>query len=47
MKKIAFAAIAVLGIALGTINLVSPAHAATYYFAMSRSNDGNGSGGGN
>ena len=47
MKTIVFVALAVLGLVLGTANLVSPAHAATYYFAMSRSNDGNGSGGSN
>ena len=47
MKTIAFAALAVLGLALGTTNLVSPAHAATYYFAMSHSGDGNGGGGSN
>jgi hypothetical protein len=47
MKTIAFAALAVLGLVLGTANLVSPAHAATYYFAMSHSNNGNGGGGSN
>jgi hypothetical protein len=47
MKTIAFAVLAVLGLVLGTANLVSPAHAATYYFAMSHSNNGNGGGGSN
>ena len=32
MKTIAFVALAVLGLVLGTANLVSPVHAATYYF---------------
>ena len=40
MKTFAFAALAILGLVLGTANLVSPAHAATYYYGMSQSNDG-------
>ena len=47
MKAIAFAALAVLGLVVGIANLASPAHAATYYFAMSRSNDGKNGGGSN
>jgi hypothetical protein len=47
MKTIAFVALAILGLVVGTANLASPAHAATYYFAMSRSNDGNNGGGSN
>ena len=46
-KTIAFAVLAVLGLVLGTANLVSPAHAATYYYGMSQSNDGKSSGGNN
>ena len=33
MKKIAFAALAALGIVLGTVGLAAPAHA--YYYGMS------------
>ena len=47
MKTFAFAALAILGLVLGTANLVSPAHAATYYYGMSQSNDGNNGGGNN
>ena len=47
MKTIAFAVLAILGLVLGTANLVSPAHAATYYFGMTHSNDGNSGGGSN
>jgi hypothetical protein len=43
MKKIASAALAILGLVLGTANLVSPAHATPYY-GMSQSNNGNGDG---
>ena len=32
---IAFAALAVLGIVLGTVNFAAPAHAATYYYGKS------------
>ena len=39
MKKIALAALAVLGIVLGTVNFAAPAHAATYYYGMSRAHD--------
>ena len=46
MKAIAFAALAVLGLVLGTSNLVSPAHAATYYYGISQSNNGHDGGGG-
>ena len=46
MKMIALAALAVLGIALGAVNFAAPAHAATYYYGMTYSNDAN-SGGGN
>ena len=35
MKTIAFAALAVLGLALGTVNFAAPAHAANYYYGMS------------
>jgi hypothetical protein len=47
MKKIAFAALAVLGVALGAVNFAVPAHA--YYYGMSggaqpNQNDGNGGG---
>lgn len=31
MQKIAFAALAVLGLVLGTVNFAAPAHAANYY----------------
>ena len=34
MRKIAFAALAVLGIAVGAVNFAAPAHA--YYYGMSR-----------
>jgi hypothetical protein len=47
MKKIALAALAVLGIALGAVNFAAPAHAANYYYGMSQSNDGSGGGGNN
>jgi hypothetical protein len=48
MKKIAFAALAVLGIALGAVNFAAPAHA--YYYGMSsgaQQNQNDGGGGGN
>jgi hypothetical protein len=46
MKTIAFAALAVLGLVLGTVNFAAPAHAANYYYGMSRAHDTNdGSGG--
>jgi hypothetical protein len=32
MMKIAFALLAILGIVLGTVNLITPADAATYYY---------------
>jgi hypothetical protein len=41
MKKIALAALAVLGIALGAVNFAAPAHAANYYYGMSRAHDTN------
>jgi hypothetical protein len=47
MKKIAIAALAVLGLVLGTVNFATPAHAANYYYGMSQSNDRNGGGGNN
>jgi hypothetical protein len=47
MKTIAFAALAVLGLALGTVNFAAPAHAANYYYGMSQSNDGKNGGGSN
>ena len=31
MNKIAFAALVVLGLVLGTLNFAAPAHAANYY----------------
>ena len=46
MKTIAFAALAVLDLVLGTLNFAAPAHAATYYYGMTQSNNGNGDGGG-
>jgi hypothetical protein len=49
MKKIAFAALAVLGIALGAVNFATPAHA--YFYGMSsgaaQQNQNDGGGGGN
>ena len=45
MNTIAFAALAVLGLVLGTVNFATPAHAANYYYGMSQAhdtNDGNG-----
>ena len=48
MRKIAFAALAVLGIAVGAVNFAAPAHA--YYYGMSSGagqqyqNDGGGGG---
>jgi hypothetical protein len=39
MRTIAFAAIAVLGLVLGTLNFAAPAHAANYYYGMSRAHD--------
>ena len=44
MKKIAFAALAALGIALGTVNFAVPAHA--YYYGVSQSNPNQNDGGG-
>ena len=35
MNKIAFAALVVLGLVLGTLNFAAPAHAANYYYGMS------------
>jgi hypothetical protein len=46
MKTIAFAALAVLGLVLGTINFVAPAHAANYYYGMSQAHDTNDGAGG-
>jgi hypothetical protein len=48
MKKIAFAALAVLGLVLGTVNFAALAHAATYNYgtgggaAQQNQNDGTG-----
>ncbi len=39
MKTIAFAALAVLGLVLGTVNFAAPAHAANYYYGMSSGHD--------
>jgi hypothetical protein len=36
MKTIAFAALAVLGLVLGTLSFAAPVHAANYYYGMSR-----------
>ena len=35
MKTIAFAALAVLGLVLGTLSFAAPVHAANYYYGMS------------
>ena len=43
---VAGAAIAVLGLVLGTLNFGAPADAATSYYGMTQSNNGNGDGGG-
>jgi hypothetical protein len=47
MNTIAFAAMAVLGLVLGTVNFAAPAHAANYYYGMSQARDTNDGGGGN
>ena len=39
MKTIAFAALAVLGLVLGTLSFAAPAHAANYYYGMSWAHD--------
>lgn len=41
MNKIAFAALVVLGLVLGTLNFAAPAHAANYYYGISRAHDTN------
>jgi hypothetical protein len=46
MKTIAFAALAVLGLVLGTLSFAAPVHAANYYYGMSRAH-GTTDGGGN
>jgi hypothetical protein len=45
MNKIALAALSVLGLVLGTLDFAAPAHAATYYYSMSRGHDTNDGGG--
>ena len=40
MKKIALAALAVLGIVLGTVNFAAPAHADYYAAGASQENQG-------